>query len=79
MSWRRCTWREIQNSPARVSETGALSAGRLAREAGAKKLVINHQSVSLDPPEQTAEGIHEVKSAYDGPVVWARDMMVVDW
>ena len=50
-----------------------------AAEAGARKLVINHQSVTLDPPEETVAGIHEAQSVYDGPVVWARDMMDVDW
>jgi ribonuclease BN (tRNA processing enzyme) len=69
----------IQASPARISETGAASAGRMAAAAGAKKLVINHQSVTLDPPEEAAAGIHEVKSAYDGPVVWAHDMMEISW
>lgn len=69
----------IQSTPSRNSETGAASAGRLAAEAGAKRLAINHQSVMLDPPEETTRAIHEVKSAYDGPVYWTRDMMELRW
>ena len=69
----------IQTLPSRISETGTIGAGQMAAEAGAKRLVINHQSVTLDSPEEAAQGIHEVKSAYDGPVYWAHDMMEIEW
>ena len=51
----------------------------MAAEAGAKRLVINHQSLTLDPAEETTQGIAEVKSVFDGPMYWARDMMEVAW
>ena len=70
---------KIQTFPSVISETGTLNAGRMAAEAGAKRLVINHQSVTLDPAEETTEGIAEVKSVFDGPMYWARDMMEVVW
>jgi ribonuclease BN (tRNA processing enzyme) len=69
----------IQRSPSRISESGTLGAGRMARQANAKRLVINHQSVALDAPEETTQAIAEVKSMYDGPVFWGRDMMDVEW
>lgn len=58
----------IQGFPSRDSETGAVSAGRLAADARANRLVINHQSVTLDRLEETTLGIHEIKAAYEGPV-----------
>jgi ribonuclease BN (tRNA processing enzyme) len=61
------------------SESGTLGAGRMAAAAGARRLVINHQAVSLDPPEETTQAIAEVKSVYRGPVYWGRDMMDVTW
>ncbi len=70
---------KIQTYPSVISESGTLSAGRLAAEAGAKRLVINHQSITLDPPEETTQGIAEIKSVYDGPLFWACDMMDVQW
>lgn len=69
----------IQRFPSHISETGTVSAGRLATEARAKRLVINHQSPTLDPHDQTTLGIHEVRSAYAGPVYWGQDMMEVCW
>ena len=70
---------KIQTFPSVISESGTLSAGRMAAEAGAKRLVINHQSPTLDPPEETTQGISEVKSVYNGPLYWAHDMMDISW
>ena len=70
---------KIQTFPSVVSESGTLSAGRIAAEAGAKRLVINHQSFTLEPPEETTQAIAEVKSLYEGPLFWAHDMMDVEW
>ena len=52
---------KIQTFPSVISETGTLNAGRMAAEAGAKRLVINHQSPTLDPAEETTQGIAEGK------------------
>lgn len=70
---------KIQTFPSVVSESGTLSAGRMAAEAGAKRLVINHQSFTLEPPEEATQAIAEIKSVYDGPLFWGRDMMDVQW
>jgi len=70
---------EIQTKPSRISQTGVASAGRMATQAGAKRLVINHQSLTLDPPDRATAAIHEVKEAFAGPVYWGRDLMEISW
>ena len=40
---------------------------------------VHHQSPTLDPEEEATAGIAEVKSVFDGPMYWARDMMEVVW
>lgn len=70
---------KIQTFPSVISETGTLNAGRMATEAGARRLVINHQSPYLEDHTETNLGIADIVSVYDGPIYWARDMMVVDW
>ena len=70
---------KIRTYPSAISETGTLSAGRMAAEAEAGRLVINHQSVTLEPPEETTRAIAEVQGVFDGPVFWGRDMMDVEW
>ena len=70
---------KIQTYPSVISESGTLSAGRMAAEAGAKRLVINHQSGTLEPHEETTQGIAEVKEMFDGMLFWAKDMMDVEW
>ncbi len=71
--------RDIARYPSRISETGTTDAGRMADKAKAKRLVINHQSDRLDPPDAMTEGVADVKSAYGGPVWWGKDGMVIDW
>ena len=61
-----------------VSETGTESCGRQAAEAGAKRLLVNHQHPSLDEPEAKTSAIAEVKRAYDGPVIWGEELLAVD-
>lgn len=69
----------IQTFPSRISETGTTSAGRMAKDAGAKRLVINHQSYSLESPDEAAAGISDVQEAFGGPVYWGKDGMMVEW
>ena len=69
----------IQTFPSVISETGTVSAGRMATEAGAQRLVINHQSPTLDDHAETNRGIAEVRSVFEGATYWARDMMDLEW
>lgn len=49
-------------------------AGRMARESGAKKLVLTH----LYPPTYTVDLVAQAGKEYDGPVVVAKDGMRID-
>lgn len=57
----------------RISETSTESAGRMASSAGAKRLLINHQSVTMDGPGETERGIAEVARHFAGELHWGRD------
>lgn len=69
----------VQAQPSRLALSGTISAGKMAQQARAKRLVINHQSHTLNRSDLVSEAIHEIKSVYDGPVFWGRDMMDVAW
>jgi ribonuclease BN (tRNA processing enzyme) len=66
-------------TPSHVSMTGMISAGRMAQEAGAKRLVATHQSHTLISSDDVSEAIHEIKSVYNGPVFWGTDLMEITW
>ena len=68
-----------RNLPSVISETSTDSAGRMAAEAGAKRLLINHQSTSMEGPGDTARAIADVLGAYDGDLWWGRDGVVVEF
>ena len=42
-------------------------------------MLLCHQSVSLDVPVKGEQAISEVKSIYNGPTVWADELMEVPW
>ena len=69
----------IKTHTSRMAQTGTIGAGRMAQEAGAKRLVITHQSHTLSRPDLISEAIHDIKSVYDGSVFWGRDRMEIDW
>jgi ribonuclease Z len=69
----------LQQHPGYHFLTGTIGAGRMAKEAGAKRLVVTHQSPSLDSSEAISEAIFEIKRAYDGPVYWGKDLMEIIW
>lgn len=68
------TWMESQRPiPADVHCTG-LEAGRAARDAGARRLVITHVSPYNDPHDVAAEAAE----AFDGEIIVATDLMEID-
>ncbi len=69
----------IEKLPSRISETGSSGAARMAAEAGAKRLLINHQSAGLEPLDEMALAIKDVKEIYDGPLYWAEDFTEIEW
>ena len=67
---------EIDGSPEGEYMSGTTNAGKLAQEAGAKKLVLVHNS-SMAVPGRMERGIAEVASVYDGEIIFAKDLMEV--
>jgi ribonuclease Z len=82
-----------ERAPAWTGHTGPRGAGRIAREAGARKLVLTHLGPydSFDAaiemaklyygprrgPEIWSKILRDATSEYDGPVVLAEDAMEV--
>ena len=62
-----------------TSETGSYGAGETARDAGVKRMVLVHQRPEMDEPVRHAQALHEVKSVYDGPVIWGDELLEVPW
>ena len=60
-------------------ETSTVGAGQTATDAGAKKMLLVHQSLNLEEPEAHTQAIREVQSVYDGPTIWAEEMTEVPW
>lgn len=61
-----------------ASHTLAEDVGRIAREAGVKRLALNHL-VPADDPEMTAEHWEAaVRTHYDGPLLVGRDGLRID-
>jgi ribonuclease BN (tRNA processing enzyme) len=53
---------------------GTTGAGKLAQEAGAKKLVIVHNS-SIGARGRAERAIAEIASVYDGEIVFGEEVM----
>ncbi len=64
--------------PSRISETSTDSAGRMATDAGAKRLLINHQSPTMDAPGETERAIADVAGHYGGELWWGSDGVIVN-
>ena len=62
----------------RLAETGSRGCAETAVAAGAKKMVLIHQHVSLDDPVIKTKIIAEVKSIYDGPLIWGEELLEID-
>ena len=69
----------IEKLPSRISETGSTGAARMAVEAGAKRLLINHQGAGIEPLDEMALAIKDVKDVYEGPLYWAQDFTEIEW
>lgn len=59
---------------------GEAVGAKKAREAGAKRLVITHQSPSLTSSNDLInDAIYDIKRVFTGPVYWGQDMMEISW
>ena len=70
---------DIQGTASADTETATFGAGETAAEAGVKKLVLCHQSLSLEEPESKVQAIAEVKSVFTGPTIWGEELLEVPW
>ena len=57
---------------------GTLGAARMAQEAGVKKLVLAHLGPNLTRHPVMEKGIGQVKSHYEGELIFSDELMVVD-
>ena len=57
---------------------GTMGAARMAQEAGVKKLVLAHLGPNLTRHPVMEKGIGDVKSRYEGDLVFADELLVVD-
>jgi ribonuclease BN (tRNA processing enzyme) len=57
---------------------GSTAAARMAEEAGAKTLVLVHQSQSLEEAGNMERALRDVGRAFRGRVVWATELMALD-
>jgi len=58
--------------------TGTVDAAKLAAEAGAKTLILSHQGARLDLPGSKEKAIIDVSRHYNGRVIFAEELMVLE-
>ncbi|HAL49753.1 MAG: MBL fold metallo-hydrolase [SAR202 cluster bacterium] len=69
---------DIEGTPEADYMCGSTAAGKMAQDAGAKKLVLVHQGGPLQTPGATERALGDVAAVYDGPVIWGRELMSFD-
>jgi ribonuclease BN (tRNA processing enzyme) len=69
----------IPGSPSYETETGTFGAAQTAGDAGVKRLALVHQQAKMEEPVRKAQAIYEVKSLYDGPVIWGEQLLEIPW
>ncbi len=57
---------------------GTIGAAKMAQEAGVKKLVLVHTGPNLAKEGPMAKGMADIKSIYDGEVVFSDELLTVD-
>lgn len=61
-----------------AGQTGTLGAARMARDAGVEKLVLVHRGPSLEPEESRQRAVADVASIYEGEVILADELDIID-
>lgn len=59
-------------------QTGTTGAARMARDAGVEKLILVHRGPGLEGDESVERALADVAAVYDGEVVFADELDVVD-
>lgn len=47
----------------------------IAQRAGVKTLVLTHLLAQIDLPSVREEIVHEIRTVFDGKVIWGADLM----
>jgi ribonuclease Z len=69
---------DIDGTPEADAMCGSTAAARMAKEAGAKTLVLVHQSRSLQEAGNMERALRDVGRTFHGRAVWATELMVLD-
>jgi ribonuclease Z len=69
---------DVDGTPDAEYMSGSLAAARMAEAACVRKLVLVHQSHTLDEPGQTERALADISSAYSGQVVWGRELVTIE-
>ena len=74
-----CCWDDQERMESRdeAGMCGTVDAGRMAQDAGVKKLVLVHVGPELANHDDMAKGIRDIKKVYDGEVVFAEELMAI--
>ena len=59
-------------------QTGTTAAAEMAREAGVEKLILVHRGPGLEGPESEERALADIAKIYDGQVVLADELDVID-
>ncbi|MBT3996651.1 MAG: MBL fold metallo-hydrolase [Chloroflexi bacterium] len=69
----------IPGSPSYDTETGTFGAAQTAVDAGVKRLALVHQQGKMEEPVRKSQALFEVKSVFNGPVIWGEELLEVPW
>ena len=66
---------DIDGTPEAEYMCGSTSAAKMAQAAGVRKLALVHQSPSIDEPGTAERALADIAAAYEGTVIWGRELM----
>ena len=69
---------EIEGTPEAEYMCGSVTSAEMARDAGAKSLVLVHQAEELDAPGQAERALADITRIFGGTVVWGRELMELE-
>ena len=69
---------KIDGTPEAEYMCGSTAVGEMARDAGAKKLVLVHESQDMGIPGAPERALGDIAKVYDGPVIRSKELQVID-
>jgi ribonuclease BN (tRNA processing enzyme) len=58
--------------------TGTIDAAHIAKETGTKRLILAHQGPNFDRPGSKEKGIADISRIYDGEIIFAEELMILE-